>query len=314
MLDQRSFIRATQLDVGIARYGRPRVRAIINGFARSGTTWVLESMAKAAGAKTILEPLCPASDAAKDVLTQLGIVGHSLQHLCMPGPRFGSDPMMLAYLDQSVYGRTWSNFQRGCRSSVLASMRRQIIVKDVRFHNMLSILSRRYCAPVVHIRRHPCAVIYSLSRTNWDWTLDDLTLPRLFEVFLSGGCDEVRHRAEFAIREFDGDVLSRIAAYWAVGEWVVEQEVARTSVGKIVWYEDLIENPQRSIRELCLYCALPSKRSFDFETDSVSTSEVSKGINPAKRGDAWRSRMADADIKKIIRIAKEVAPEVSGSL
>lgn len=310
MLGSQAITRATQIDIAVARYARPRVRSIINGFWRSGTTWVQESMANVANAKTIFEPLSAAGDTAKDIFNQFGIVDPAIQQACIPGPDLMSHPTMLAHLDASFYGMRWDQFQRLCRRGVLESTRRRIIVKGVRLHSALSMLARRYRAPIVHVRRHPCAVISSLARVKWGWSFDDVRLPKLFEHSLAGCTAEIWHRADIAIRNFDGDTVSRLAAYWAMVELIAEREVAETASARIVWYEDLMDDPRQSIRDLCAYCGLTAKRSFDHERDSAVTSEATKSINPANRRNVWRTQLAGEDVGKIIRIINEIAPEV----
>lgn len=311
MLKGQALNLATQIDVAVARFAQPRIRVLINGFWRSGTTWVQESMAHAVHAKTIFEPLSAEEDTAREVFNQLGITEYVLQQASIPGPDLIFHPTTLAHLDASFYGKRWSRLQRFCRRSVLESARRQIIVKGVRFHFNLSRLARRYHVPIVHIRRHPCAVIASLSKVKWNWTFADVKLSRLFEASLGGVTDKVWHRADIAMRRFDDDVISRLAAYWAIVEWIAQQEVAQTESAKIAWYEDLLDDPQRSIRDLCSSCGLVASRSFDPERNSVVTYAGSRAINPATRRHAWRSQMADEDIDTIVHVVEEISPELN---
>lgn len=310
MFDGQKLIRATQIDMAVGRVLRPRIGAIINGFWRSGTTWVQEAMASAANAKTIFETLSAQCSAASNLFDCIGISGNDCQNAFMPGLDLIKRRDIHEYLDSSFYGKERSSFQRLCRGSVRESMRRTIIVKGVRFHFILTTLSERYHAPILHIRRHPCAVIASLSKVAWGWTFDSVRLETLLEASSAGCHDEVRQRAAIAIRKFDGDVISRIAAYWAVAEWVAQQQVAQTDSARIVWYEDLMDDPQRAIRDLCGFCALPIRRSFDPERNSPVTSKAGKTVRPADRRQAWRNQMGDDDIKKIMYIQRDIAPEV----
>jgi hypothetical protein len=283
------------VDWTTARLGRARPVVLVSGFWRSGTTWLQELLAAGIGAKTVFEPLSPQNARRSDMLQRAGIARHDVREALIPGPAAPTDPMW-RYLDAAFSGAYGSNFTRACRQSVRESLLTTIVVKDVRLQFNLDRAHERYRLPVIHIRRHPGAAIASLLAQRWTWSLRDVSLH-----------DLVPDRfAELAA--FDGDAISRLAAYWAVTEKYVDATLEKRAWATTVTYEDAVAAPGPVVSTLCDFIGRTQTKIPDFHAPSASHFGQAD-LAFAARPDRWKETLGAADIERIRSIVATIYPE-----
>jgi hypothetical protein len=200
-----------------------------------------------------------------------------------------------------------------CRGAVRESFRRTIVVKDVRLRLNLATVHRRYGIPVVHLRRHPCAVVSSLLSARWNWSFDRLRMATLLEPFIGDLRDEDLQPLK-AAGQCDGDAISRITAYWAMTERLTERALRHRPWATILAYEDAVQKPQATGEDLC---KLIGRRACQLENpnlDSATTYGASRGIPSHLRPYASRGQLAVADIDRIYRIVGAIFPEALAGL
>ncbi len=305
---------ARAVDILVASVGVAKPIAFVSGFWRSGTTWMQELLADILRAKTVFEPLCAQNPIWQRHLIARGLSDLAYQEAFIPG-RTEDNHLMWSYLDAAFLATVGSHASVQCRGTVRESFRRAIIVKDVRLQLNLETVHRRYGVPVIHMRRHPCAVVSSLASAvaTWSWDFDDVRLASLFAPFIDDLHGEDRERAETAV-EFDADAVSRIAAYWAITEHLVDRTLRNRPWAAIVAYEDAVRDPAGTATALCKLIGRRPSRAGNPNVDSVTTDGSSRGVHPRSRPHLWRSRLSIADIDQVYRVVDAIFPEALADL
>ena len=158
---------ARAIDRSLGHLGAARPRLLVSGFWRSGTTWLQESLSTALGAKTVFEPLSPMEPLRRAALLRLHPHDtEDLRQATIPGA-CPDDAGFWRYLGRTCRGRVATEYLMSCRRDMAESFRRDIVVKDVRLQANLAEFHRRFGVPIVHVRRHPCAVVASLIAADW---------------------------------------------------------------------------------------------------------------------------------------------------
>ena len=277
--------------LGRARLAGPVV--VVSGFWRSGTTWLQEGLAEALGAKTIFEPLSPQEPRRRAALAARFPGDEDALQAFIPGPWPPGAAEWRGFA-AAARGLRGGAFLLSCRSGVAESARTAIVIKDVRLHRNLAPLHRSLGVPVIHLRRHPCAVVASLVAADWHWSFARVSLARL-----------VPEAPELA--PYDGDAVSRIAAYWAYVERLAASDLAGASWGRRVAYEALARDPGAVVAGLCAWLGRRQRGAPDFSRPAAS-------IHPAAfaaRGAApepWRGTLSGAEAARVEAIADAVYP------
>lgn len=185
-------------------HGSHTVPLVVAGAGRSGTTWIGNTLAAAAGAFSIFEPLAPWG--VPPPTGSGAVVGSPGNYL----PADGHFPEW-AQLWSNIFAGTASNawtrqdwryvpacFSRwkpaekaayrmvGLRHQLQVRCSRRPLVKAIYSNLMLPWLARVHAMQVVYIVRHPCAVVASRLRLGWPHSLENvLAQPRLMQECLA---------------------------------------------------------------------------------------------------------------------------------
>lgn len=286
---------ALTIDHGFAVLGVSRPIVVVSGFWRSGTTWLQECLAEALGAKTVFEPLSPMEPRRRVTLGGV-FATEDVSQAFVPGP-----DQSLAFwrsFEAAACGQTGSRFSLSCRRNIRESFRSRIVVKDVRLHRNLRKVHERFSLPVVHIRRHPCAVVASLRAANWHWSFErvslfDWPLPQV-DVGL--------------LRECDVDTSSRLAAFWALHEREAACALEDQPWGREMTYEALVQAPREQIEIACLKLGLRAARDAPVDRPSASVDPDAFAYVSARRPDFWRTMLSEHDINRIEHVASAIYP------
>ena len=278
--------------LGLSRLARPVV--VVNGFWRSGTTWLQECLAESLGAKSIFEPLSPQEPRRRAALAPRFLGDEDALQAFIPGP-IPEGASEWRGFEAACRGLHGGAFLLSCRASLGESARTAIVVKDVRLHRNLAEVHRRLGVPVVHLRRHPCAVAASLIAADWHWSFARVRLARLAPE-------------ASALHPYDTDGLSRIAAYWAHVERQAAQALAGQAWGRTVAYEALAADPGAVVADLCGWLGLRRRGTPDFSRPAAS---VHPDVFAARVAapEPWRRTLSEAEIQRVERIADAVFPD-----
>lgn len=294
-LRRRYLLVGVLADSIMARLGLAQPVVLVSGFWRSGTTWLQESLATSLDAKTVFEPLSPEALHRNKIISDEAFQDLSFGRLLVRETVDQNDAFW-SYLDSAFWGRIGDADSLNCRRSLSESFRRFIIAKEVRMQFNLKAAHDRYGIPIVHIRRHPAAVISSLLHVHWGKMFESVRLSQLLPS----------RAAE--LQEFDQDVVSRMSAYWAVTEQFVDQTIAGAPWARIISYEDAVINPTETMSNLCKFLGKEQKKFPSFRTRSASTVDKSASDYVAKpRG--WQNTLSEVNIERVRSTVSKLYPE-----
>lgn len=287
------------VDAGLGLSGLAGPVVVVSGFWRSGTTWLQECLAESLGAKTIFEPLSPQEPRRRAALARHFPGDEDALQAFIPGP-WPDGAAEWRGFTAACRGLHGGAFLLSCRCGVAESARTAVVVKDVRLHRILAPVHRRLGVPVVHLRRHPCAVAASLVAADWHWSFARVRLARL-----------VPEAPELA--PHDTDALSRIAAYWAHVERQAAQALAGTAWGRVVAYEDLAADPGGVVAGLCAWLGRPQRAVPDFSRPAASIHPDAFAARTAAP-EPWRATLSGAEAGRIEGIADALFPAWRGAV
>jgi hypothetical protein len=302
---------ARLLDHACARTGWSRPVVLVTGFWRSGTTWLQELLAAALAAKTTFEPLSPRIPEYAALMAPCRLPGYAALEAFMPCLDRTPDEALWRYLDDAFHGFCSGHFTLLCRTTVRESLRRRVVVKCVRLQFGHTAVHERYGVPVVHLRRHPCAVAASLKTTRWAWSFGDVRL-----VDIGFGAEGHRlepfgadaERLARLIGRFDTDPLSRAAAYWALTERYVEERLADRSWARVLAYEAAVARPEAALADIGAFLRAPTLDGLEAARDSPVTEPESLGLSGQARAAAWRHRLTAEEIDRVREIVGLIFP------
>jgi len=236
----------------------------IAGSGRSGTTWVLDSMATANDLRPVFEPFHPyispvgdryahralAPEEENEELKQfLWKVCDGKSHrlwtqyrrqirwLFPPPNNFGTRK------DAGRTWRHWAKFITEIPRLTLEARRKEPIVKCIRANLMLGWLSRRCGCRVVLIVRHPGAVIESELRGSWN---AQFALDRFRN---DGKLHEMTNGRYVKLLAQPMTQTEALAVRWLVeNQWVVERADADGIT--VIYYEELRSSPAEGWRRI----------------------------------------------------------------
>lgn len=304
---------AHDLDCEVAGNVNPGDTLVVSGFARSGTTWLQQSLAAILNAKTVFEPFHHLAPTAEPIHAGLKLTGTSIhvRELCFPycrEPKLPDGALRDAF-SQSLRSVVPGFAVRILRSGVEESRRTRVVMKTVRSHLCLRSAQNTFSMPVVHISRDPRAVLASIRMTDWGWLYDHLSLSgQLLEIpdgragFFGQWRDE--------ILEYDRrDTLTRVVAYWAMTERFLAQSYDKDAPQGRTWFlsfDHLCEQPDAVLEPM--FKALGVGTSSDrvasaLGQDSAMTSRTRIGIPVEERVTGWRKILTGDEITTIESIA-----------
>lgn len=248
------------------------IKLVVNGYFRSGTTFVWDFMKEALreeGYLSLYEPLNPdmailinkERDNRINVLHDrfvykeyLEIDERTLARLLRNNPNangFGieNDAALIAYLD------------------IFHGMERKLFLQPNRLHFHLDLLFERYGANVVHVIRHPLDVYLSIAKgayvlveSRFKRALHALARPfllvRSFEIekqyrwinykagYPAGYRDSIRLRL---LNRFDA--FEKFVVVWTVSNYCALKSI-QAHGGMLLVYEQLLGDPERALQRL----------------------------------------------------------------
>lgn len=300
--------RAVDLTAAQLRWARPAVA--VTGFWRSGTTWLQQSLAATLRGKSIFEPLSPDIPGYAALLGRFALGSRAARHAFVPFLDTTTDAATWRYLDRAFAGSSQGGFALLSRRHVHEAFRRDVVVKCVRMSFGQSAVHERYGVPVIHLRRHPCAVVASLLQTRWSWSFEDVRLADILaplDIEARRSLEAQVPELEHGLLHHDRDAISRIAAFWAITERYVDQRLNGRPWAQILTYERLGAHPKAVMGELCGFFGRP-RDDVVVTGDSPVTETASAGLRPQMRIDAWRGQLPANSIARVRAIVTELFP------
>jgi sulfotransferase family protein len=255
----------------------------IAGTGRSGTTWLAELLARGSRRRLIFEPF-------RNDRVPLWADAATRQYI-RPGD---SGTTLLEPARQILEGDARNPWFDLYNERILTMGR---IVKDIRANLMLRWLYERLGPfPIVYVIRHPGAVAASWRREGWTVSLrgELLSQQRLVEDFLEPVADQMKS---------EQDPQRQIIYLWCVETYVVLRQFSHGEV-LIVFYEDVIAQPEVELRRIAQHCGIrladPGQRLAE---PSVTTHPGTRYASQPERVLAWRDNLSQREAEEVTSIA-----------
>lgn len=291
---------------------------MIAGSGRSGTTWVLDSIAEPNGLRTVFEPL-----------HSQAVSGASPYANCYVPPNF-ENKALKEFIELVFSGKLqsiWANYRiRPDRIKPSASIFSNLLetkkfinqykklasnyfyynkfksdtlaVKFIRANLMLGWLEKNFDIRLLFVVRHPCAVLASVLKIGKGW--DDKAL------FVYRNDEDLIRDYLYKYESFLAAPLTKIETHTAI--WCIENTLPLLQNGEskktVVSYENLLLNGEREwqkvINNLKLsntpsthYLAKPSQQaSLEMRGKKFDEKQISK----------WKEYFSSEDLKKIQKV------------
>lgn len=231
---------------------------LIAGSGRSGTTWVLDSMADAGELRPVFEPLHPSdSDTGREhahtYLTRYDerpALRQFLFELSEQGSRsswtsyriLGADLMRFRPFSARRIAKTvrrWQNLLHRAWQYRERERREEAIIKCIRANLMLDWISHHFDANIVLLLRHPCAVVESQLRFSEAWDpYSRLEVYRTDLQLMSGALKDFHDQLHTKMSHAEA-----LAAIWCI-ETLIPLSQAASNGYEVVHYEELLENQE----------------------------------------------------------------------
>jgi hypothetical protein len=310
----------------------PRDAVVVTGFWRSGTTWLLQSLARSMKAKSVFEPLHYDIDQYRSALEHdfaIPQVREGYLNMYMPYANdvLESKPELRTYVRNSLRGvvtEPWTQGPRreirkeaGRRSEwkaidvvyrVREALRTSIVAKFVRAHLLIPALHETFDPVVVHLRRDPRAVIASFKRLEWTWyeslSLEDQLLKP------DDGREAYFDQWREDIQTYDSaPPLMRVAAYWAFVERFVD-DLDPHSRRVVLSYEELCLNPE-SVQQGPLGKIVPEAPSAgQMGYSSRTTQAARREAKVEERVHGWKNELDRDEVEMVNSIVSNIGPSI----
>ncbi|WP_179862322.1 sulfotransferase domain-containing protein [Longibacter salinarum] len=309
------------VDAAIGATLNPNDAIVISGFWRSGTTWLLQSVANSLGAKSLFEPLLPhigsyeqafqkrypASTFSKRVKPD-GVMPYCANILDeFPGLRLHLENMLVGALPSHFVRMVRESKKRGEETDsrmarlnyrIQEALCRQVVVKLVRGALILPLIVDEFNPSILHVRRDPRAVVASYKRQAWtDWMEDSA----LHDLLLSpnDGRRDIFQRWGDEINKIDEmGYAARVAGYWALTEWYVDQHKEESDIA-LVSYERLCLEGADYLNDVFSHM----NTGVQIESGTLSreshTSNRSSNEKAKDRIWGWKSEMSPTEIRNV---------------
>lgn len=282
--------RITALPITL-RMIHPQKTILLTGCGRSGTTWLGNIIAACRGFGSVFEPF----DYRK--VPQAGDL--PLHAYLRPQ---GNYPQYKPFIEHVLGARihnAWIDMEN-CKI-----VRWRYLVKAIRANMMLAWIDRTFHCPIVYMVRHPCAVVLSNTKLNWEAHLDILlSQPELVEDYLAP--------FESIIREAKTPIQEHAIA------WCVENMVPLRQFADHDWvfctYEELCRDAESEVNRIFARLGLKRTKRVD---QAVGRPSRQTRFDSAIRMDKdpvsdWQNHLTKKEISEILAIVSEFGIELYG--
>lgn len=284
---------------------KPNESLVLNGFWRSGTTWLQQVLCNALNAKPVFEPF-----AAQ--------VPHIQQYLGGFGSQFTDEKIVKSFMPYASPEKEWPialerivqqslkstlkrhHFTYAGRESFKDSLSQRVVVKFVKGTCLLPAIVNKFAIPTLHVRRDPRMVIASIcKKPGWGGRIfDDLSLKQQFLEIPDGRYCIFDRFEEDIISADKGSIVGKIATYWAITEWFLQQSKEYTQ-GHIVIekYENLVNFDEQHWLNLLVSLNLQPKKEFsEWGLNTPSFTSHKDNIATGKRKASWQYSLSRKDV------------------
>jgi hypothetical protein len=235
----------------------PSEAILLAGSGRSGTTWVSDLLCRVPGTQRIFEPLRQAAR-WRPPGTWPSVRSPYLR------PE-GEYPGWHALLRDVLTGRCRSYWTDPSRTSFFPD---RYLIKEIRANLMLGYIHDHFQPRIIHVLRHPCAVVASRTRLDWRVNLGDLLQQEeLLEDELAGLAGDIERARS--------DSVASHAIWWAVESHVAGRQLRERPHFR-AYYERLVSEPEASLRAMLEWLGL--------DGDGIDAAKIRRSSRTTWRG------------------------------
>ena len=263
---------------------------IVNGFWRSGTTLLLETLTKVQNGKSLFEPFQPIYEYNK-ILDRYYDFTNSEKKVFYPF--YSKSEELNKYLKKVLDSNIKGFNCRRTRDKIFCHSK-LLCIKFVRGHLLIPYLINNLNLKVIHIRRNIYSVVASILRDNWGGWFNDIDLS-----YILLGVDDGRQNYFLKYRNFiennNSNMINKIVAYHLLSEkWIDDQNILLNNQIYIIRYEDFILDPKKTISNIpFIKTNLPD--SFILKK-SNTTVEKRKNASQLDHLNSWKYELGDNKI------------------
>jgi len=262
----------------------PNEAIVIAGSGRSGTTWIQNSLAEILRYQPIFEPLNP--NFVNEAKLLLGVEQGGEPVVYSPYLRAnGLYPEWDTLLTQALTGNIRNYWTEKKRYTLLP---KGYITKFIRANFMLGYISNNYNPKIIFVMRHPCAVIFSRMRLNWQANKSNLFYqPEIIEDYLRPYLSDI---------ENENDPVGIHAIWWALEQLIALDELKKQNYF-FTHYEDILLSNKQKLDEIIHWIGKNNQHKYFTQRQEIS---ISDDIENKTRITQWVSGLNSDQKDKIL--------------
>lgn len=303
----------------------PHRRILVNGFWRSGTTWLQETLERLLQARSVFEPLNYHGVEAYNSSRQFSIkrclpefspprYDYSFANLFMPWvpESLAHFPKTRQVIDRALRGQLIMRMYGDRRKSLQDCLSLTVVTKFTRASLCLNAIAQDFGVPIVHVHRDPRAVVASILSLDGGHFADD----SFNQLSLVDQLLRVKDGRRQYFRQWQSDIealeqtsaVGRIAAYLCLTERFVEDTVKFVPQQRrvMIRYEDLVLSQEQAFEQVIAALGLPPTTT-PLDTDRPSNTDWNNQQQQRRSVEerllSWQHKLSDYDQGLIAAIA-----------
>jgi len=273
-----------------------RKTILVMGSGRSGSTWLAGLLASPFRFRLLFEPFHPEHVPGAELVAD--------RYFCPTAvPANVVDFITNAFEDRIDSNWIAQHSNRRLRMHRWRWWPKARIIKIIRGNLLIPAIRSIYgmSLPIVVLMRHPGAVVDSFFRVKFPWAFNISTLLAQSEFFSTYNIP-LAYFKEIAI-----DPVGVIMARWLIENLFLLRHAKRLNC-KIVFYEDLVEDPVRQIGDLCESLDIAVYKNLEGKSSkpSVTTHPRSHLHKDDHHINSWRKSLLPESVSQIDEILNAV--------
>ena len=268
----------------------PANTILLSGSGRSGTTWLANIIGSCRGTGIIFEPF--------DHRKVHEAKNFSLRDYLRPRENY---PEKKVFVERVLSGNVHNAWTDRENKNFLIW---KYLVKSIRANLMLAWIDYNFHCPIIYVIRHPCAVVLSRMKLNWEAHLDVfLQQEELIEDYL--------HEFEPLIRKAQNPIQKHTIM------WCVENLIPLSQLAQHDWilctYEKLCNNTKEEIYRIFKRLGIKQTKRINYAISSCYQTRKDSAIRTGRDPlNDWKKTLSKNEINEILGIVNDFGVDLYG--